>query len=1546
MFVEMAEPTAYAGFGVGITNFTKDCILMTGLYVQTNVQSLVARNQLRNNMAELGDILTRLSTGLRINSGKDDPAGLIASELMKSDMTATSKAISNTQRANSLVSVADSSLGQINSLLNDLKGLVNEGASTGTMSAEQIKANQLQIDATIDSIDRIAKTTNYLGKQILDGSMDFDTRGVDRNAVVDLKIFQATFNSLSQLDVNIDILANATRAQLFYNKTGINYETVLEIAGNAGSDYLKFAAGSSVTDIATAVNLISDSTGVRAIVGNEATHGQIMLTSAGFDNDLNLRALVAGSAAGNYTVKFSAGNTTETTYSITESDGINPGIIDFKLKMEEQKAPSVFNFDESYNGVYTYSIPTNVTTPSPAPLIIETKNNQQIRRVEYVKTNAASITGGGKVAVNYNKANGALQILYDGVNNPTAAEIQNAINAISGFKYISGSLNGDESGFVTVSDARTNNALDIISTIPGMKYENTDVVFVKLPATAASNVTLDYVDSPQYSAATITAAAAYSANGVTYDVVGRIVARESGEKYNDIKISFEHDTNYQPGEATAVFDEQAKVLHVRGWLDDTTTPSLNASYGTIKKAIEDTGIFTMSYELQGAGELDGKSVPLSVPVANGLAGGTLGGMTAATNSGYIYTGRVAGDVGTDHQALIIGIKENVAVNEIVNAFNDPQNKAIAANFIVNASNSGTGVIFDSLLDAGVDVKVYTNVLTGGNYGWETDVTAAELAAFINCDARLGSMFEAAIPYGQTGNGKVTLFDEAAYYGDPNLETSLQFLGLKNSPDILFVTDGANSDLGISFEQSTIKNYDGYPVAALLAQNPYATFSVKANQAGDAYDNMAIRMIRLNNNYTAADNYTRYIEGPSTAMAYCSINDDATTGTALETGKFILYGVKGGEELNNVSIIAELDVNQTEKVKVRYDDEKKRLIISVNSSASDVLNGGVTLSEAVAAINATGLFRAEYDYSWNTDAGMSGPGIATFGNVFANSNSVEIGNTGNTGGKNGLLEVYLGGDDSDITGNAAVDTINSDALVNKLFHAEAIGDAALAGTGTLDMRNDNIRQKTGADGKSAFDMNMVTMPLGEPYDDIGYMVVHLATDAYGNSITTARDLVEFMNLLTAEQTRGISVSLVKPLGVDNLNRTWTIDECGEIVVAQDCEDDFGKGILQPTLEVDDCDNVIYHPIQFYSYGEELVAGYPIGNVVAVNGINASFVVHSKISGASNEGVGFRYIRLTDTNEPMWAEYDETGHEIIVYVHDNTTANEVAGVISMSDATKDLFWIEQIGDGSGVVTLEDDYLVLRDGIYDAGYRGGARILGATDSDPHRLIFESIDEGSSQRVSVRALTGVFELEDVNGNAADYTFGTDVVATANGVKMKGDGRKIMVDTSILKLEMVLGENVLAGDSVFFVITGGGALFQVGPDVVTNQQIRLGIQSVMTTKLGGASGKLYQLRSGNNADLTTNTKLADRIVNEAILAISAMRGRLGAVQKSTLEPNIATLQDNLVQITTAESQISNTDFAEESSRLTRAQILVQAGARTLSIANQLPQYAASLLGG
>ena len=102
--------------------------------------------------------------------------------------------------------------------------------------------------------------------------------------------------------------------------------------------------------------------------------------------------------------------------------------------------------------------------------------------------------------------------------------------------------------------------------------------------------------------------------------------------------------------------------------------------------------------------------------------------------------------------------------------------------------------------------------------------------------------------------------------------------------------------------------------------------------------------------------------------------------------------------------------------------------------------------------------------------------------------------------------------------------------------------------------------------------------------------------------------------------------------------------------------------------------------------------------------------------------------------------------------------------------------------------------------------------------------------------------------GLSATRDDGTDIVATVNGIAAKGTGNSLSINTATLDLTLAVD----AGSStdVNFTITGGGALFQLGPDVVSNQQARIGITSVNTAKLGGVSGKLFQLGSGGTADL------------------------------------------------------------------------------------------------
>jgi flagellin len=138
--------------------------------INTNVASLTAQTSLANSQASLNTSLQRLSTGLRINSGADDPAGLIASEGLKSEIAGINQAINNSTQATNVISTADAALGQVSDLLLDIKGLLVQSANTGAETPDQIAANQLQIDSAVQSITRISNTTTFAGLNLFKAS--------------------------------------------------------------------------------------------------------------------------------------------------------------------------------------------------------------------------------------------------------------------------------------------------------------------------------------------------------------------------------------------------------------------------------------------------------------------------------------------------------------------------------------------------------------------------------------------------------------------------------------------------------------------------------------------------------------------------------------------------------------------------------------------------------------------------------------------------------------------------------------------------------------------------------------------------------------------------------------------------------------------------------------------------------------------------------------------------------------------------------------------------------------------------------------------------------------------------------------------------------------------------------------------------------------------------------------------------------------------------------------------------------------------------------
>jgi flagellin len=114
-----------------------------------------------------------------------------------------------------------------------------------------------------------------------------------------------------------------------------------------------------------------------------------------------------------------------------------------------------------------------------------------------------------------------------------------------------------------------------------------------------------------------------------------------------------------------------------------------------------------------------------------------------------------------------------------------------------------------------------------------------------------------------------------------------------------------------------------------------------------------------------------------------------------------------------------------------------------------------------------------------------------------------------------------------------------------------------------------------------------------------------------------------------------------------------------------------------------------------------------------------------------------------------------------------------------------------------------------------------------------------------------------------------------------------------------------------------------------------------------GSTGFLSDLVTGGTATVTGGqTQKAEQIVELALSQVADLSGKLGAFETNTLNTNVSSLNQALINVTSSESTIEDANFAEETANLTRAQILVQAGTSVLSTANSTPKNVLTLLQG
>jgi flagellin len=235
--------------------------------INTNVASLTAQRNLGMSQASLNTSIQRLSSGLRINSAKDDAAGLAISERFTSQIRGLDQAARNANDGISLAQTAEGALKASGDILQRIRELAVQSANASNSAGDR-QALQREVGQLVSELDRISQTTEFNGSKLLDGS--FGTRQFQVGANANQVITASTVNLQTQkygaqrtTGNGPDAAANAAAAQ-----TGGN----ITINGPLGaSSTITLAAGESARDAASKINMQSTATGVSATARTEAS---------------------------------------------------------------------------------------------------------------------------------------------------------------------------------------------------------------------------------------------------------------------------------------------------------------------------------------------------------------------------------------------------------------------------------------------------------------------------------------------------------------------------------------------------------------------------------------------------------------------------------------------------------------------------------------------------------------------------------------------------------------------------------------------------------------------------------------------------------------------------------------------------------------------------------------------------------------------------------------------------------------------------------------------------------------------------------------------------------------------------------------------------------------------------------------------------------------------------------------------------------------------------------------------------------------------------
>ncbi len=263
-----------------------------GLFINTNIAALNAQRNLTHSTTKLGRSFQRLSSGLRINSAKDDAAGLAITTRMTSQVRGLNQAVRNTNDGISLAQTAEGALHETTSILQRMRELAVQAAND-TNTERDRESIQAEISQLIAEVDRIAETTTFNNQNVLDGSFSGAQFHVGANSRETIGVTttdtrseilgrQARYDGIEITGGAFGAAADGAAGDVLVNgvtiRATVDVDDTVSTTANSGSAIAKAAA----------INDSTEFTDVRAIIGESRGVGQAGITAATLDSDSNI----------------------------------------------------------------------------------------------------------------------------------------------------------------------------------------------------------------------------------------------------------------------------------------------------------------------------------------------------------------------------------------------------------------------------------------------------------------------------------------------------------------------------------------------------------------------------------------------------------------------------------------------------------------------------------------------------------------------------------------------------------------------------------------------------------------------------------------------------------------------------------------------------------------------------------------------------------------------------------------------------------------------------------------------------------------------------------------------------------------------------------------------------------------------------------------------------------------------------------------------------------------------------------------------------------